>query len=122
MPPIQHSQLLPSFNLALRPDQHKTILPNFSYPSRPIAHVPWSGSSAPLLFVKTTRPEMTIATVTPNVPVPPTAIMCCDTCSVLDTFHGISMSIWHMIVRKLKLIGQRFLGVRTTSPSVAAGV
>ncbi|KAF8801460.1 hypothetical protein BYT27DRAFT_7216123 [Phlegmacium glaucopus] len=128
MPPIQHPQLLPSFNLALRADQYRTTLPNLSYPSRPVAHIPWSGSSAPLLFAayslrpqKTTRPEMTIAT---NVQVPTTANMCFDTCSVPDAFHGISMLIWDnlsIIVQKLKLIKEKLFGVRTTTgPSATA--
>ena len=77
-------QTLPSFNLALHPDHYKTVLPNLSYPSRPSTHIPWSGSSAPLLFSvgqtlflasclaaalrffgpqKTTRPEMTVASL-----------------------------------------------------------
>ena len=43
-------QALPSFSLALRPDHYTTVLPNPSYPSRPITHIPWSGSSRPLLF------------------------------------------------------------------------
>ena len=47
MSPVQP---LPSFNLALYPDHYKTVLPNLSYPSRPITHIPWAGSSAPLLF------------------------------------------------------------------------
>jgi hypothetical protein len=47
MTPIQ---TLPSFEPALQPDHYKTLLPNISYPSRPSSHIPWSGSSAPLLF------------------------------------------------------------------------
>ena len=51
MPSAQNTQSLPSLNLvAHRSDHYTTILPNLSYPSRPNAHVPWSGSSAPLLF------------------------------------------------------------------------
>lgn len=44
------NQALPSFNLALHPDHYKTVLPNLSFPSRPSTHIPWSGSSAPLVF------------------------------------------------------------------------
>lgn len=80
----KNSQVLHSFDIALRPGHYKTILPNLSYPSRPNLHIPWSGSSAPLHFSvrlcffsffpvalpfasqKTTRPEMTIATSIPN--------------------------------------------------------
>ena len=47
MSPIQ---ALPSFNLALHPDHYKTVLPNISFPCRPNTHIPWSGSSAPLVF------------------------------------------------------------------------
>ena len=83
------NQTLPSFNFALHlnPDRYKTVLPNLSYPSRPSTHVPWYGSSAPLVFSvsqsyfffvfclsltffcpqKTTRPEITVAN--PNVQV-----------------------------------------------------
>ena len=50
MQPAQNSQALPSFNIALHPDSYKTTLPNLSYPSRPSRHIPWSGSSAPLVF------------------------------------------------------------------------
>ena len=50
MQPSQNPQALPSFNIALHPDSYKTTLPNISYPSRPSRHVPWSGSSAPLVF------------------------------------------------------------------------
>jgi hypothetical protein len=79
-------QTLPSFNLAVHADHYKTVLPNISYPSRPITHIPWSGSSAPLLFSvgqtilflvicrilnlfcpqKTTRLVMSITASTPN--------------------------------------------------------
>ena len=79
MQPAQNSQALPSFNIALHPDSYKTTLPNLSYPSRPSRHIPWSGSSAPLVFSvgrtfffakalrcfrpqKTTPPELTVAT------------------------------------------------------------
>ena len=83
-------QALPSFNLALHPSDHyKTVLPNLAYPSRPITHIPWCGSSSPLLFSvsqtifsscfatgllffcpqKTTRHEMTIAASVPIVQV-----------------------------------------------------
>ena len=89
MLPTQNPQALPSFNVALHPDHYKTVLPNLSYPSRPSTHIPWSGSSAPLVFSvgqkkirvlpqpyvsppqNTTRPKLTVAspTVTPNLQV-----------------------------------------------------
>jgi len=100
----QNSQVLHSFNLALRPDHCKTILPNLSYPFRPNLHIPWSGSSAPLLFSKTTRPEMTIATSIPNGRIPMTPNICFDTCLFPQAFHRINLLIWHhlsIIVRKL---------------------
>ena len=51
MPSTQNAQPLPSFDLALHSDHQKTTLPNLSYPYRSNAHIPWSGSSTPLLFV-----------------------------------------------------------------------
>ena len=87
MSPFGPVQTLPSFNFAVHADHYKTVLPNILYPSRPITHIPWSGSSAPLLFSvsqtnffpsclpqpyfffcpqKTMRPDMTIAASTPN--------------------------------------------------------
>ena len=79
MSPIQ---ALPSFNLALQSGHYRTVLPNLEYPSRPSTHIPWSSSSAPLIFSvsqtlfffvfycsltffscpqKTTRPEISAA-------------------------------------------------------------
>jgi len=125
MPPVQHPQSLPSFSLTLSTDHYKTVLPNLSYPSRPNAHVPWSGPSAPLLFSKTTRPDMTNAASNTNLQVPITTNICFDTCSVPDAFQGINALFWHnlsMIIRKLKLIRQKLFGIKVTSPSVVSNV
>jgi len=123
MPSTQPPQPLPSFNLvALRSDHYTTVLPNLSYPYRPNV---WSGSSAPLLFVKTTRPELTTPTTNPNIQVPTTLSICFYTCSVPDTFHRVSALVWHnlsMLVRKLKLIKQKLFGVTAMGSSVTASV
>ena len=50
MTSAQNAQALPFADLGLRQHHHRTILPNLSYPFRPNSHVPWSWSSAPLLF------------------------------------------------------------------------
>jgi hypothetical protein len=51
MPSVQN-QALPSFNLILHPtDHYTTVLPNLSFPSWSYAHIPWSGSPAPVLFL-----------------------------------------------------------------------
>ncbi|PPQ70418.1 hypothetical protein CVT26_013835 [Gymnopilus dilepis] len=52
MPHASHP--LPSISLvASHSDHYKTRLPNLTYPSRLYTHVPWSGTSAPLVISKT---------------------------------------------------------------------
>jgi hypothetical protein len=102
------TQALPSFSLALHPDHYKTVLPNISYPSRPSTHIPWSGSSAPLLFSKTTPPETTVASPTAQVPTPNIRF---NTGSVPGTFYGVGMLIWHNLSKIIRKINQKLFGV-----------